>query len=158
MTVPSVIRPSRKILFLQGANMVFLGRREPERYGTTTAAQVDAMMRDHARERGATIEIFYTNIEGEAINRIFAAADEGFDGILMNPAGFQYAGHALRDCLMGVKPGLPYVEVHMTKHSITGHLKTVTAEACEGFVAGFGVDSYPLAFDALLRLIDRRKG
>jgi 3-dehydroquinate dehydratase-2 len=148
----------RKVLFIQGANMVFLGRREPERYGTTTAAEVDAMMRAHAAERGVEIEIFYSNVEGHAIDRIFAAADQGFDGILMNPAGFQYAGYALRDCLFGVKPGLPYVEVHMTKHSIAGTLKTVTADACDGFIAGFGTDSYPLGLDALLRIIARRAG
>lgn len=146
-----------KILMLQGANMNYLGRREPERYGTTTAAEVDAMMSTYAAERGVDLEIFYTNIEGEAINRIYRANDEGMDGLLMNPAGFQYAGFALRDCLAAVKPTLPYVEVHITHRAIEGGLRTLTAEMCQGMVLGFGTDSYLLGFDGLLRILERRR-
>lgn len=146
-----------KVLMLQGANMNYLGRREPERYGTTTAAEVDSMMAAYAAERGVDLEIFYTNVEGEAINRIYRANDEGLDGLLMNPAGFQYAGFALRDCLAAVKPTLPYVEVHITHRSITGGLQTVTAEMCEGLVLGFGTDSYLLGLDGLLRILERRQ-
>jgi 3-dehydroquinate dehydratase-2 len=145
-----------KILMLQGANMTWLGRREPDRYGTTTTAELDEMMAAFAAEADVELEIFYTNIEGEAIDRIYRAADEGFDGLLMNPAGFQYAGFALRDCLAAVKPRLPYVEVHITHNSITGGLRTVTAEMCAGMVLGFGIDSYMIGFDGLLRIIRRR--
>jgi len=77
-----------KILLLQGANLTFLGRREPEIYGSTTAAEVDARLQRHAQDHNHQLEIFYTNIEGEAINRIYQAVDEGFDGLVMNPAGF----------------------------------------------------------------------
>jgi 3-dehydroquinate dehydratase len=70
-----------KILLLQGANLTFLGRREPEIYGSTTPADLDAMLRCHAHNHAYQLEIFYTNIEGEAINRIYQAVDEGFDGI-----------------------------------------------------------------------------
>jgi 3-dehydroquinate dehydratase II len=145
-----------KILMLQGANMTWLGRREPDRYGTTTAAELDEMMAACAAEAGVELEIFYTNIEGEAIDRIYRAAEEGFDGLLMNPAGFQYAGFSLRDCLAAVKPRLPYVEVHITHNSIAGGLRTVTAEMCAGMVLGFGIDSYMIGFDGLLRIIRRR--
>ena len=68
-----------KILLLQGANLKFLGRREPELYGSTTQAELDAMLQRHAQDHGYQLEIFYTNIEGEAINRIYQATDEGFD-------------------------------------------------------------------------------
>lgn len=145
-----------KVLLLQGANMNYLGRREPERYGTTTAEEVDAMMRAEAEDRGVVLDIFYTNTEGVAVDRIYRANDEGYDGLVMNPAGFQYAGFALRDCLMAVKSTLPYVEIHITKHSITGGLLTVTAAAADGFIAGFGIDSYPLGLDALLRILRKR--
>lgn len=147
-----------RILMLQGANMTWLGRREPERYGRTTAAELDAMMLDEAAKRGIELTIFYSNIEGEAINRIFQAAEDGVDGLLMNPAGFQYAGYALKDCLAAVRPVLPYVEVHITHRSIEGHLRTLTAEMCEGLVLGFGIDSYFLGLDGLVRLIERRRG
>jgi 3-dehydroquinate dehydratase II len=145
-----------KILMLQGANMTWLGQREPERYGTTTAAALDAMMAEYAKGRDVALEIFYTNVEGEAIDRIYQATRDGFDGLLMNPAGFQYAGFALRDCLAAVKPNLPCVEVHITHNSITGGLRTVTAEMCAGMVLGFGIDSYMMGLDGLVRIIERR--
>jgi 3-dehydroquinate dehydratase-2 len=88
-----------KILLLQGANLTFLGRREPEIYGSTTPAELDAILRCHAQDHAYQLEIFYTNIEGEAINRIYQAVDKGFDGLVMNPAGFTYAGFALKDCI-----------------------------------------------------------
>ncbi len=68
------------------------------------------MLQRHAQDHGYQLEIFYTNIEGEAINRIYQATDEGFDGLVMNPAGFTYAGrkknssggrgHRFRDALL----------------------------------------------------------
>ncbi len=77
-----------KILLVQGANPTFLGRREPEIYGTMTAAQLDAMLQRHAQDHSYHLDSFYTNIEGEAINRIYQGVDEGAEGLVMNPAGF----------------------------------------------------------------------
>ncbi len=94
-----------RILLLQGANMIHLGKREPEIYGTTTATELDEMLRNHARTNGCALDIFYTNLEGEAINRIYEAANGGVVGLVMNPAGFNYAEYALRDCVKGA--GLP---------------------------------------------------
>jgi 3-dehydroquinate dehydratase-2 len=39
-----------KILLLQGANLTFLGRREPEIYGSTTPAELDARLQRHAQD------------------------------------------------------------------------------------------------------------
>ncbi len=64
-----------KILLLQGANLTFLGRREPEIYGSTSPAELDAMLQRHAHDHGYHLEIFYTNVEGEAINRIYQATN-----------------------------------------------------------------------------------
>ena len=139
-----------KILLVQGANMVWLGKREPELYGTTTAAELDAMLLEHAAARGCTLEIFYTNHEGAAIDRIYRAAEEGVDGLLMNPAGFTYAGYALRDCIKAV--ALPYVEVHMTNLEKRG-TRSVICPVADGFVAGLGVQSYMAGLDGLLAAI-----
>jgi 3-dehydroquinate dehydratase II len=142
------------ILVLQGANMAALGKRQPEIYGTTTAAELDALMQAHAEKRSLRLEIFYTHIEGEAIGRIYQAADDGIDGLLINPAGFLHAGYALRDCLQSFKP--PVVEVHMSNIDKRGR-HSVTAEAAHGIIAGFGIRSYLLGLDALAELIaDRR--
>jgi 3-dehydroquinate dehydratase-2 len=139
-----------KILLLQGANMSFLGRRQPEIYGTTTAAELDAMLLDHARANGYQLEIFYTHIEGEAIGRLYRAVDEGVQGLVMNPAGFNYAGYALRDCVLAIP--IPYVEVHMSNVAKRG-IHSVLAEAAVGAVFGFGVHSYVLGLEAMLKLL-----
>jgi len=142
------------ILLVQGANMAYLGKREPEIYGTTTAAELDRMLQHHAQQRGIELEIFYTHIEGEAIGRIYRAADDGIDGLLMNPAGFIHSGFALRDCLRAMQ--FPYVEVHMSNIEKRG-LKSVMAETAHGMVTGFGLRSYFIGLDALLELIGDRQ-
>jgi 3-dehydroquinate dehydratase-2 len=139
-----------KVLLLQGANMSFLGRRQPEIYGTTTAAQLDAMLLAHAQAHGYELEIFYTHLEGEAIGRLYRAVDEGVQGLVMNPAGFNYAGYALRDCVLALP--FPYIEVHMSNVAKRG-ITCVLAPAATGVVFGFGIQSYLVGLDAMLRLL-----
>jgi 3-dehydroquinate dehydratase II len=129
--------------------MAYLGKREPEIYGTTTAAELDRMLQQHAQAHGFELEIFYTHIEGEAIARLFRAADEAVDGLLMNPAGFSYAGYALRDCLRAMP--FPYVEVHISNIEKRG-IKSVTAGTARGVIAGFGLNSYTMGLDALFAM------
>ena len=129
--------------------MAYLGKREPEIYGSTTAAELDRMLQRHARARGFKLDIYYTHAEGEAIGRVYRAAEEGVDGLLMNPAGFIHAGYALRDCLRSMR--FPYVEVHMSNIDKRG-LHSVTAETARGVIAGFGPNSYLMGLDALLEL------
>ncbi|HEX9324338.1 MAG TPA: type II 3-dehydroquinate dehydratase [Xanthobacteraceae bacterium] len=143
-----------KILLVQGANLTFLGRREPAIYGTTTAAELDAMLQRHAAERGYGLEIFYSNIEGEAINRIYRAVDEKFDGLVMNPAGFTYAGFALKDCIKGA--ALPYVEVHISNIA-KRNIHCVLSDAAEGLITGFGMHSYILGLEAMLEILRTRQ-
>ena len=142
-----------KILLLQGANLTFLGRREPEIYGSTTPAELDAMVQHHAQERGYHLDIFYTNIEGEVINRIYQATDDGFDGLVMNPAGSTYAGFALKDCIKGA--ALPYVEVHISSIA-KRNIHRVLSDVAEGVITGFGMHSYILGLDAMLEILKKR--
>jgi 3-dehydroquinate dehydratase-2 len=138
-----------KILLVQGANMSYLGKRQPEIYGTTTAAELDATLQEHAKKRGFELDIFYTHIEGEAIGRIYEAADAGMDALVMNPAGFLHTGYALRDCLKALR--VPIVEVHMSNLEKRG-LHSVTAEVAYGTIAGFGLRSYIMGLDIAVEL------
>lgn len=138
-----------KILVLQGANMNWLGRRQPEIYGTTTADELDALLRAHAAERGCALEIVYHNHEGDAIDALYAAEVGDVDCVVMNPGGLCYAGYALRDCLRGIK--LPVIEVHLSNHFARG-ISSVTAAAARGVFMGLGIDTYLAALDAALRL------
>ncbi len=142
-----------RILLLQGANMNFLGIREPEKYGTTTAAELDAMVAEHARATGYTLETFYTNCEGAMIDRIFAEHGAPDSAAILNPGGFCYSGHALRDCIRGVD--LPVIEVHMTNHYTRG-IRSVVAEACMGVFMGVGIQTYFRAIDAALEVLRSR--
>ena len=145
-----------KILLLQGANMAWLGRRQPEIYGTTPADQLNEMLQNHASDHDYDLDIYYTHIEGEAIARIFQGVEEGVDGLVMNPAGFTYRGEALRDCILDCN-GLPYIEVHISNIAKRG-IKSVLANAAQGMLMGFGLQSYLLALDAMLDLLQKRNG
>jgi len=134
--------------------MNWLGRRQPELYGTVSAADLETMLVRHASRKGHSLKVFQTNIEGEAIDRIYRATEEAADGLLMNPAGFSYAGYALRDCLLAVR--MPYVEVHMTNMEKRG-IHSVTAPVADGYVAGLGTDSYFVGFDGLIEIVTRRQ-
>jgi len=140
------------ILLIQGANMEHLGRRLPELYGTTTAKELDSIVRRRARELGIGLEILYTNTEGEAVTAIYKAERAGVDGIVYNPAGFLHAGHALRDCLKSIQA--PAIEVHITNIEKRG-VVSVTADAAVGMIAGFGIQSYLLALDAMVARLAR---
>jgi 3-dehydroquinate dehydratase-2 len=136
-----------KLLLLQGANMAALGRRQPGLYGTMTARQLDALLRRQARRLGVSLDILYTNCEGEAVSALYRAERDGVGGVLLNPAGFLQAGHALADCLKAIKA--PAIEIHMTNIEKRGR-RSVTASAAVGTIAGFGVASYVLALDAMV--------
>jgi 3-dehydroquinate dehydratase-2 len=142
-----------RLLLVQGANMSRLGTRSPSNYGNMFPAEFDAVLSGYAKEIGFDLEIFYTNIEGEAINRIYEAADRGVAGLLMNPGGFTRGGYALRGCIK--EAGMPYVEIHCKAHTGPG-AHSVTGESATGMVTGFGPDSYWVGLDAMKRLLAAR--
>jgi len=144
-----------KILLIQGPNMSYLGRRQPEIYGKTSAAELDAILREHARSDNYELTIFYTHSESEAIERLYRAVDEGIQGLVMNPAAFLFAGYALRDCLRAVP--FPYIEIHMTNIEKRG-IRSILAETGVGIIAGFGVESYVLGLEAMLKHMDSQPG
>ena len=143
-----------KILLIQGANMEYLGKREPELYGTTTAKELDQLLDKAAEQLDLQLIIRYTNIEGEAISWIYEAERTGFEGLIMNPAGFLFSGYALRECLKSIS--LPFIEVHMTNIDRRG-MHSVTACEASGMITGLGIESYHLALSAMQKLLEKKK-
>jgi 3-dehydroquinate dehydratase-2 len=141
--------PMTKILVIQGANINWLGKRQPEIYGTTSAAEIDERIRRYAADKGFEVEISHTNHEGAAIDRLYEAHRQGVDAIVMNPGGFTYAGHAIRDCILGI--AVPVVEVHITNH-FQRDIRSVTAPAAQAVIMGPGPQAYFLGLDAALHL------
>ena len=143
-----------KILLIQGANMEYLGKREPELYGTTTAKELDQLLDKAAEQLDLQLIIRYTNIEGEAISWIYEAERTGFEGLIMNPAGFLFSGYALRECLKSIS--LPFIEVHITNIDRRG-MYSVTACEASGMITGLGIESYLLALSAMRKLLEKKK-
>ncbi len=135
-----------KILLIQGPNMSYLGKRQPEIYGKTTAAQLDAIVRAHAMKNQYALDIFYTHSEPAAIERLYDSVGK-IDGLVMNPAGWLFGAHPLRDTLRAVP--FPYIEIHLTNIETRG-FHSILAETAVGMVAGFGVKSYLLGLEAML--------
>ena len=134
---------------LHGPNLNLLGTREPGVYGRTTLAQVDAMLRDHARRGGHRVECRQSNHEGQLVDWLQAAQREGFAGVVFNPGAFTHYSFALRDAVAAI--ALPVVEVHLSnvhgREEFRRH--SVIAAVARGQISGFGPRSYLLGFDAL---------
>lgn len=142
-----------KILILHGPNLGMLGRREPEIYGTETLADINKAITNAAAKHGVEVFFCQSNHEGTLIDLILAAPDDGFDGIIINPAAYTHTSVALHDAIRAID--LPVVEVHLSNtHSREKFRhRSVTASACSGIIAGFGSGSYLLAMDAMIRLL-----
>jgi 3-dehydroquinate dehydratase II len=142
--------PVRSALVLHGPNLNLLGSREPGVYGRLSLAEVDRLIREHARQRGIRVECRQSNLEGELINWLQAAQKEGFFGVVINPGAFTHYSIALRDTVAGI--GVPVVEVHLSnvhgREDFRRH--SVIAAVARGQISGFGAQSYLLGLDALL--------
>ena len=147
-----------KILVIHGPNLNLLGSREPAIYGTDTLAQIDSMLVRHGREKGADVDSFQSNHEGDIIDRIQAAVGT-YAAIVINPGAYAHTSLAIADAIRSINT--PVVEVHLTNIHARGALReqSVTAAVSRGIVSGFGADSYVLGLDAAIRLgaLGRRK-
>src|SRR6201996_3961625 len=141
-----------KILVIHGAGMNMRGKVQTEIFGPMTLPEYDERIRGYAKELGVDIEIFPPTIEGEVINRLYAANDQGFDAALFNPAGFSRGYPALTAAISQVT--FPVIEVHISNPVRRGPVSD-TAAVSLGMVAGFGVLGYYLAMRGLR---DTRKG
>ena len=139
-----------RILVLHGPNLNLLGTREPGIYGSTTLAQIDADLQEMAKERGATLQSFQSNHEGVLVDRVHAAAHDGTEFVIINPAAFTHTSVALRDALAAVK--LPFVEVHLSnvhKREAFRH-HSYFSDLADGVICGLGPLGYQLALQYAL--------
>ena len=143
------------ILVLHGPNLNLLGEREPEIYGTTTLAQLDARLARHARARGASLRSRQSNCEGKLIDLLHAHR-RWADGIVLNPGAYTHYSYALRDAVAAVR--VPTIEVHLSDVTKREPFRRVSviAPACAGRRYGKGADSYLEAIDDLTAQNARR--
>ncbi|MDD6437153.1 MAG: type II 3-dehydroquinate dehydratase [Prevotella sp.] len=136
-----------KILIVNGPNLNLLGVREPDIYGHCSFEDYLEQLR--ALYPAVEITYYQSNIEGELINRL---QHDGFsiDGVVLNAGAYTHTSIALHDCILSIKA--PVVEVHISnvhQREEFRHHSMISA-ACKGVIAGFGLDSYRLAVEALI--------
>jgi 3-dehydroquinate dehydratase-2 len=138
-----------RVVVINGPNLNRLGRRQPGIYGTTTLAEIEQMVVDRGAQLGWEVETYQSNHEGDLIDRIHRAADDGVDALILNPGALTHYSYALLDALQSVE--LPAVEVHISNidEREEWRRKSVTSEACVGLVKGKGPQGYVEALEIL---------
>ena len=138
------------ILVLNGPNLNLLGSREPDHYGKTSLADIDAALVAAAKKAGHVLEHFQSNAEHALVDRIHQAAKEHVDFIIINPAAFTHTSVALRDALAGV--AIPFIEVHLSNIFAREEFRQQSyfSDIAVGVISGLGAKGYELALEAAL--------
>lgn len=138
------------VLVINGPNLNTLGTREPEVYGTTTLADIEAALKAHGAKAGLSVETFQSNHEGEIVDRLHAARDEGVRFVIINPGAFTHTSVAIRDAFAAVR--IPFVELHISNvHAREEFRKhSYLSDLAVGVLTGFGAYGYTMAMDFVI--------
>ena len=139
---------------INGPNLNLLGKREPEKYGLTSFEDYLGLLK--SQYPNITFNYFQSNIEGELISQI---QKTGFssDGIILNAGGYTHTSVSITDAIAAVTS--PVIEVHITNVLSREDFRHVSliGRNCAGTIAGFGLDSYRIAVEALIGIIKTKK-
>jgi 3-dehydroquinate dehydratase-2 len=136
---------ARHILVLHGPNLNLLGTREPSIYGRQTLADIDQHLQQVAASAGARCTTYQSNHEGQLVDRIQGARNDGTDFIVINAAAYTHTSVAVRDALSAV--GIPFVEVHLSnvhKRETFRH-HSYLSDVAQGVIVGLGAYGYEAA-------------
>ena len=141
----------KKFLVLHGPNLNLFGRREPHIYGTTTLAQIDAMLAALAKELGVELATVQSNHEGVLIDFLHQHIDTA-SGAIVNPAGLTQHGVPLHDAIKAMP--FPVLEVHMSNIAAREAWRThsIISPAVKGTIQGLGPQSYLLGLRGLVAI------
>ncbi|WP_050615736.1 type II 3-dehydroquinate dehydratase [Bacillus testis] len=137
------------ILLLNGPNLNRLGKREPEVYGHETLGDIEYKVKTHAKALGYELECLQSNHEGDLVDALHKAEDEGIAGVIMNPGAYTHYSYAIRDSIAGIS--VPVVEIHISNIHAREEFRhtSVLAPVTAGQILGFGSNGYLLALQAL---------
>lgn len=140
-----------RILVLNGPNLARLGTREPDVYGATTWPQLREAIVQYARAKGVEADVRQTDSEAELIGWLHEAADARLP-VILNPAAFTHYSYGVRDA--AAQLSAPLIEVHISNPAAREDFRhtSVIAGVATGTIAGFGLNSYLLAIDAVIAL------
>ncbi|MDP4876073.1 MAG: type II 3-dehydroquinate dehydratase [Pseudomonadales bacterium] len=139
-----------KILVLNGPNLNLLGQREPDVYGHTTLAGIEAGLVNQGLAAKHEIMTLQSNAEHVLVDRIHQARQEGVAFILINPGAFTHTSIALRDALLAV--AIPFIEIHLSnvhaREAFRQH--SYLSDVAVGVITGMGAQGYDLALQAAM--------
>lgn len=145
----------KKVLVIHGPNLNLLGAREKGHYGVMTLEEIDSGLVDAGRDSGVGVETYQSNHEGEIVDRVQQARQDGFGAIVLNPAAFTHTSVAIRDALLAA--GLPFVEVHISNIHAREEFRSrsLVSDIASGIVMGFGPGGYSLALMGAIELLKK---
>ena len=145
-------------LLLNGPNLNLLGSREPEVYGATQLADIEARATEVATGLGHTLECFQSNAEHELIDRIQKAGADGVALIIVNPGAFTHTSVAVRDALLAVD--VPFIELHLSNTFAREEFrhKSYFSDIAQSCLFGFGAYGYELALHAAAKIVAAGEG
>lgn len=140
-----------KILVINGPNLNFLGIREKGIYGTVDYNGLVKMIYEKANQVGCEMEVWQSNHEGAIIDKIQEAHFNGTDAIIINPGAYTHYSYAIRDALASVH--MKKVEIHISDITKREEFRktSVTKDACDHQIYGYGLDGYMMAIDWVLQ-------
>lgn len=143
----------RRVLVLNGPNLGRLGLREPDVYGPTSYAELEALCIGGGSELGLDVEVRQSDHEGQLLEWLHSAADDQVP-VVLNAGALTHTSVALGDaCAMLTAP---LIEVHISnvhKREQFRHHSYVSAHAT-GVIVGLGVDGYVLALSWISSRLD----
>ena len=142
------------ILVLNGPNLNLLGEREPDQYGHRSLADIMQEMDQLATACGLSLSSLQSNSEGELVDAVQQAGEDGVDYIIINPAAYTHTRVALRDALLAIK--IPFIEVHLSAVHAREPFRQISyfADISMGVISGFRGESYLLALQAIINRIE----
>ena len=143
----------KKVLVIHGPNLNLLGKREEDIYGKMSLADINNSLKEKAKALGMGIDFFQSNHEGDIVQNIQDAKEQGFSAILINPAAYTHTSVALRDAISAID--IPVVESHISNIYAREEFRhtSLIAPVAAGQIAGFGKNSYILGLEAIAELI-----
>lgn len=138
------------ILVLNGPNLNLLGSREPQHYGATRLADIEAGLIQAAQQAGHHLSCYQSNAEHELVTKIQNAPGEKVEFIIINPAAFTHTSVAIRDALSAV--GIPFIEIHLSNiHAREAfRRRSYLSDLAQGVISGLGPKGYYLALQAAI--------
>ena len=143
----------KPVYVLNGPNLGQLGVREPDVYGTASYADLVKVCESVAADVGLAVDVRQTDDEATLIGWLHEASDKA-TAVVLNPAAFTHYSYAVRDAAAMLS--VPLVEVHLSNIAAREEFRhhSVVAGVAVGTIAGFGIDSYRLALQAVARIVN----